>query len=226
MSQIQGCSLAMRGTVYSCQRRGVVLWNLAMSREEIAGPGGPADLSSVDLVLRARGGDREALDRLCSRYLPVLRRWAAGRLPRWARDLVDTDDMIQDTLMRTLRNVDTFVPRRDGAVGAYLRQALNNRIRDEIRKFHGRPRREELRDDQLDEGASPLEQTLGVEALRRYEDAIGRLEDDERELVLARIEMGLSYQEVAAATDKPTADAARMAVGRALVRLAKEMDRA
>jgi RNA polymerase sigma-70 factor (ECF subfamily) len=139
---------------------------------------------------------------------------------------VDTDDMIQDTLMRTIRNLDNFVPRCDGALGAYLRQALNNRIRDEVRKFHMRPRREELHDHHFDDGASPLEETIGSEALKRYEDALGRLAAEERELVLARIEMCMTYDEIASATDKPTADAARMAVGRALLRLAKEMDRA
>ena len=97
------------------------------------GTSGPQDESSVELVRRARDGDRRALDHLFERYLPVLRRWAAGRLPRWARDLVDTDDMIQETLMGTFRNVGAFEPRHDGALGAYLRQALNNRIRDEVR---------------------------------------------------------------------------------------------
>jgi RNA polymerase sigma-70 factor (ECF subfamily) len=183
-------------------------------------------LSSVELVRRARDGDRQALDRLFARYVPILRRWAQGRLPRWARDLVDTDDMIQDALMGTFRNVAAFTPRHDGALAAYLRNALHNRIRDEVRKVHGRPGRESLDDRTRDEGASPLEEAIGGEALARYEEALGRLPEQDRELILARIEMGLGYQEVAAATDRPSADAARMAVSRALVRLAKEMDHA
>ena len=99
--------------LYSPQLQGVLAWGSTMSRDESGKPGGgdrpghagPVGVSSVELVVRARGGDRQALDRLFERYLPLLRRWAAGRLPRWARDLVDTDDMIQDTLMRTFRNV-------------------------------------------------------------------------------------------------------------------------
>ena len=187
-------------------------------------PGDLADVSSAELLVLARDGDRQAIDRLISRYLPILRHWAAGRLPRAARDLVDTDDMIQETLIKTLRNVGSFVPRHDGALGAYLRQALNNRIRDEIRRVQARPLREPLRDEHHDVAASPLAQALGGEALRRYEQALERLADEERELVLARIEMGLTYDEVAHAMNKPTADAARMAVGRALVRLASLMD--
>lgn len=183
------------------------------------------ELSSVELVRRARTGDHRALDRLFARYLPILRRWAAGRLPGWARDVLDTDDMIQETLIKTLRNVETFVPRHDGALAAYLRQALTNRIRDEVRNAARRPRTEEIAPDLADGGTSPLETAIGSEALRRYEQALGRLSEENRELVLARVELGLSYEEVARATNKPTADAARMAVSRALVRLATEMDR-
>src|SRR6185503_7890591 len=102
------------------------------------------DLPSVELVRRAQAGDRRALDRLFQRYLPILRRWAAGRLPRWARDLVDTDDMIQETMVRTFQNLEGFVPQHDRAFGAYLRQALLNRIRDEVRKAQARPLRADL----------------------------------------------------------------------------------
>jgi RNA polymerase sigma-70 factor (ECF subfamily) len=181
-------------------------------------------VSSVELVHKAREGDRQALDHLFKRYIPVLRRWTTGRLPLWARDLVDTDDMIQDTLVRTFRSVEAFVPRHDGAFAAYLRQVLDNRIRDEVRNATRRPRGDAISESRADSDVSPLEAAIGSEALRRYEKALGRICADDRGLVVARIEMGLSFEEVARATNKPTADAARMAVGRALVRLATEMD--
>jgi RNA polymerase sigma-70 factor (ECF subfamily) len=213
--------------LYSCHLRVVRIQDRPVERDETIGVGdsGEGGVSSVELVRRAREGDRQAMDRLFERYLPILRRWAAGRLPRWARDHVDTDDLVQDTLIKTLRNVESFVPRHDGALAAYLRQAMNNRVRDEIRKWHARPAREEMRDDPPGAGTSPLEEAVGQEALRRYEGALERLGAEDRELVLARIEMGLTYEEVAAATGRPSPDAARMAVGRALVRLAQEMDR-
>ena len=61
--------------------------------------------------------------------------------------------------------------------------------------------------------------------MRRYESALDRLSEDDRELAIARLELGLSYDEVARATNRPSPDAARMAIGRALVRLASEMNR-
>jgi RNA polymerase sigma-70 factor (ECF subfamily) len=182
-------------------------------------------LSSIELLERARAGDPRALDRLLARYLPALRRWASGRLPRWARDLLDTDDMIQETVIKTLRNVDAFAPRREGALAAYLRQALHNRIRDEVRNAARRPRREPVAEGREAVAASPLEQAIGAEALARYEAALARLDEDDRELILARIELNLGYEEVARACGKASPDAARMAVRRALVRLAQEMDR-
>jgi RNA polymerase sigma-70 factor (ECF subfamily) len=202
-----------------------------MARGNAAGGGGddladPDDLPSIELVRMARAGDRQALERLFARYLPVLRRWASGRLPRWARDLLDTDDMIQETMIRTLRRVEHFVPRHDGAFGAYLRQALNNRIRDEIRKARARPKRVELADDHAGGDASPLERAIGNEALKRYEASLARLDEDDQALVLSRIELGMSYKEIAIATKRPSPDAARMAVGRALVKLAEGMGHA
>lgn len=139
--------------------------------------------------------------------------------------MVDTDDMIQETLIGTFKNLEGFVPRHDGAFGAYLRQALLNRIRDEIRKAKARPRREEMPHEHPAEGASPLEEAIGSDALERYERALSRLAEDDREVLLARIELGLSYKEIATAAKRPSAEAARKAVGRALLRLATEMAR-
>jgi RNA polymerase sigma-70 factor (ECF subfamily) len=74
------------------------------------------------------------------------------------------------------------------------------------------------------EGTSPLEAAIGIETLERYEGALSRLTDEERDAVVTRVEFGLSYAEVAEALGKPSADAARMAVVRALVKLANEMN--
>jgi DNA-directed RNA polymerase specialized sigma24 family protein len=48
----------------------------------------------------------------------------------------------------------------------------------------------------------------------------------EREAIIARVELGYSYEELAEALGKPTPDAARKTAHRALVRLAEEMKRA
>jgi RNA polymerase sigma factor (sigma-70 family) len=181
--------------------------------------------TTFDLVERAKSGDADALNRLFARYLPSLRRWASGRLPRWSRDLMDTDDLVQETVVRAVKRIDRFESRHEGALQAYLRQAIVNRIRDEVRRAKRSPAAAALDDHVADPGASPLESAIGGEALERYEAALRRLRTEEREAIIARVEMDGSYQDVAAALGKPSADAARMAVSRALLRLAQEMSR-
>ena len=53
--------------------------------------------TTLTLIRRAQRGDREALEMVAARLVPRLRRWATGRLPRWARDLADTQDVVQET---------------------------------------------------------------------------------------------------------------------------------
>jgi RNA polymerase sigma-70 factor (ECF subfamily) len=182
--------------------------------------------TTADLLRRARAGDAEALNDLFRQILPPLRRWARGRLPRWTRDLRDTEDLVQETIAQTLKRIDQFEPRHEGALQAYLRQAIVNRVRDEVRRLNRHPAATGLDGSSplADPSASPLEEAIGTEALERYEAAMQRLKAEERDLIIARVEMQQSYQQIAAAHGKSSPDAARMAVTRALVRLAEEMD--
>jgi RNA polymerase sigma factor (sigma-70 family) len=179
--------------------------------------------STFRLMERARTGDHEALERLFARHLKPLQRWASGRLPRWARDLTDTDDLVQHTLLHTFRTIQDFEPRHVGALQAYLRQAVLNRIRDEVRQKGRRPDSTDLDDVHVAGGESPLEEAIGREAVERYERALARLKPEERATIVAKVELGLSYGELAEALGKPTPDAARKAAQRALLRLAEEM---
>jgi RNA polymerase sigma-70 factor (ECF subfamily) len=137
---------------------------------------------------------------------------------------MSTDDLVQETFIRAMRGINRFEMRHEGALHGYLRQAIVNRVRDEVRRGKRAPALTELNDQQADRDATPLDLAIGEEALQRYEAALTRLREEEREAVVARVEMGLSYQEIAEALGKPTAEAARMAVSRALMRLAREME--
>jgi len=171
-----------------------------------------------------RDGDIAARDRLLSRYLPLLRRWAHGRLPGRARDIADTDDLVPVTLLRALDHVNEFEPRQEGAFLAYLRRILLNQIRDEIRRAGRKPRKEPLATDMPVDSPSPLERALGREVLLSYEAALARLPQEQQQAVVLRIELGFTHQQVADALGMPSANSARMMVARALVRVAEEMD--
>lgn len=179
--------------------------------------------STLDLLTRVRSGDERALDCLIARYLPELTRWASGRLPRWARHAVDTDDLVQDSLVHVFQRLDTFEYRGEGALLAYLRQAVLNRIRNQIRWADRRPRAADLAADVKGQDVSPLEAVIGAESVERYEAALERLTQAEREALIGRLELGLTYPELARALGKPSADAARMTVARAMIRLGQEM---
>jgi RNA polymerase sigma factor (sigma-70 family) len=181
--------------------------------------------SSFELLARVRQGDADALNRLLHRYVPSLRKWARGRLPRWARDLAETEDLVQDAVFRSLQRIETFEYRHEGALQAYLREAVLNRIRDECRRVGRRPLVESLDDQARDAGQSPLEAVIGAQAVDRYEAGLSALRAEDREAIVARIEMGYSYAELAVMLGKASPDAARMAVSRALVRLAEIMRR-
>lgn len=192
--------------------------------DRLPAPSFPAE-TTLTLLERARSGDRAAVDALFARCLPPLSRWARGRLPNWARDVADTQDVVQEALVQTFKHLETFDARGEGALQAYLRQAVMNRIRDHIRRV-GRRQAPEALDSQFeDDSPSPLEHAVGRQAVERYEAALTRLSDTDRELIVATVELGYTFDQLAEATGRASPDAARRAARRALVKLAEEMAR-
>jgi len=163
------------------------------------------------------------METLFTRLLPDLTRWARGRLPSWARARLDTDDLVQEAFGAAFRRRDRIEPRRKRAIRAYLKRSIINRIRDEMRRAGKVEVPRLARDDAVSPESSPLERVITAENTTRYLGALGRLSDVDRELIVGRIELDFSYEQLALATSKPSADAARMALRRALIRLATEM---
>jgi RNA polymerase sigma-70 factor, ECF subfamily len=213
----------MMGTLQNVAMQGN---GFSPSAKPASGPNVVETLSAertLDLIARVKAGDDAALERLVERCLPALRRWAHGRLPAFARDMQDTADLVQDTIVSALRHLDHFQPRHEGALQAYLREALANRITDVVRKKMRRPVQAELPADLPADDVSPLEQILGREKMERYDAALARLRPADREAIVARLELQYRYDELAVALGKPNANAARVAVSRAIQRLAAEM---
>lgn len=186
-------------------------------------PGENPMLATHELLAGAKAGDARALDLLMARYLPRLRRWASGRLPLHARSLMDTSDLVQDTLMRVVQGVERIEVRGPGSFQAFVRRAVLNRIRDELRWAKLRPGPEGVPETIPDLASTPLENAIGADVLDRFERALAELDEEDRELLHLRIELDVDYGEIAAITGRPSRDAARMAVQRALGRLADKM---
>jgi len=183
----------------------------------------PLYTETLELLARAREGDERSYARLYQRYFERLRWWSSGRLPASARDLVDTQDLVQEVLIRSLKRVDEFDQRFEGAFQSYLKRGILNAIRDRIRRAKDRAGVESHEAELLEQDPSPLEAAIGAENVRRYEAALARLAPRDQEAIVARIEMQCSYEELKEALGSPSEDAARMAVKRALLRLAEEL---
>jgi RNA polymerase sigma-70 factor, ECF subfamily len=182
-----------------------------------------SDEPTIELVISARAGDRLALEALLERCLPPVKRWAHGRLPAHARAGLDTGDLVQEAAMHVLARLDKFEPRHVGAMQAYLRMSVVNRIRDEIRRVGRRPEAVELTTEPTSDATSPLEVAIRGEAYERYRCALAKLRPRDREMVVGRVEMQWSVDQIAQRFRMPSLDAARVAVSRALKRLTAQL---
>jgi len=184
-----------------------------------------SDDPTIELVLKAKAGDRLALEALLQRCLPQLKRWAHGKLPVAARGRFDTIDLVQDAALHVVARLHVFTPEHVGAMQAYLRRTVVNRIRDEMRWVTRRPVHTILRDDHASDRTTPFDVAIRRENYERYREALRRLRARDRELIVARVELQWSFTEITQRFGLPTVAATRMAVKRAQRRLADQLER-
>ncbi len=182
----------------------------------------PGTETTMELTARAHTGDPAALEVLLDRCLPLIQRWALGRLPHDSCDLAH--GLIQETVLRSLTRLQPNNRSRQGALQAYLRRAVADRLRDETRRLPPQLNAAASNRVQAIESPSRLEHAIGREGLERYEAGLDRLTALDREAIIARFEFHQSYGEIAIAIAQPDATSARVTVVRALRRLIEEMD--
>ncbi|MEZ5314034.1 MAG: sigma-70 family RNA polymerase sigma factor [Thermoanaerobaculia bacterium] len=171
-------------------------------------------------------GRKPALfERAIAALLPFFRRWAHGRLPPFARRRMDTGDVVQEAVLGALRNLGEIDLAEPEALRRYLVAAIQNRIRDEVRRARLGEVANSGSPSSPDHGPSPLDEVLEDEHRRSYRRALLRLSDGDRQVLVGRVELHLTYRELAIATGRPSADAARNAARRAALRLGRLMGR-
>lgn len=180
-------------------------------------------MSTTGMLLnRIKTGDRSAEHELLSTVTPILTRWAHRRIPYSMRGVSETQDYVQETLLRGLSRIDQFESLRPGAFLAYLRQIFINCINMEFRRREHRNDRQPL--DSVSQQESALSAETDLDSMIEYDKALEKLSPLEKQAVVLRLEFGLSFAEVAREIGKSTANAARMFVSRALVKLAEVMN--
>jgi RNA polymerase sigma-70 factor (ECF subfamily) len=167
--------------------------------------------------------DEPALEALLQRCLPSLRRWAHGKLPPIARGSIDTDDLVQEAALNAIKRIETFEPRHVGAMQAYFRRSVINRIRDEIRRVASRPMSQQLPEEIEAKDLTPLEQMIQGESYEHYLQGLQRLRAKDREIIVARVEAQWNVEELAENFGFRTTNAARVATDRAIERLRAAM---
>lgn len=183
----------------------------------------PSPEETLQLLRRIRAGQDEAVDALLSRLLPRLRRWAHGRLPRSARGMLDTGDIVQTVAGRAVKHLATLDLAHGAALGYYLRQAIANEIASQWRKADRDIHETSAGPSLPANDTSPLDRLIGTERVQRYEAALQRLEPSDREVIVARFELAYDYDDLARYLGRPSAGAARVAVHRAVKRLAEQV---
>jgi RNA polymerase sigma-70 factor (ECF subfamily) len=198
----------------------------------------PADFTqTIDLVARAQGGDRAAVQQLFSRYYERVRRIVRLRLGRALRGKLDSNDILQDVFLDALKNLDRFQMLNKGSFINWLARVAEHRIRDAADRF-GAAKRDAAREVPIWEdtsgldrgltatGLAPLDGAARADEIRRLEDAIERLSPEDRELVIWRIYADADWETVARETGRASPDAARVAFRETIKRLARLMGEA
>ncbi|MBL8747654.1 MAG: sigma-70 family RNA polymerase sigma factor [Planctomycetes bacterium] len=195
------------------------------------------DAATLALVVRAQGGDRDAVAELCARYTPRVRGLTALRLGSTLVDMNDFDDIVQETMLTALRNLHGFRAESEGRFIAWLASIAESRILDARRSGHAQKRgggavqrRADLGVTTIsslgggDPARSPSEVASAVELDGRLERALLGLGSPLREIVYHKLVLEMEHAEIAAELGLASADSSRALFSKALARLRERLD--
>lgn len=175
----------------------------------------PDSSTDPDLVAAYRNGDERAAAELVGRHAPALGRF----LYSLGADRDDLEDLVQETLFRAFRRVDSW--RGGASFRTWLLTIGSNILRDQVRKRKGQLVSIEGRD--IPDQADPAEDLAAGEVEDRVRQGLGRLPRLQREVFLLRAQEGSDYGQIAALLGT-TPGAARVHYHHAVKRL-KELVR-
>jgi RNA polymerase sigma-70 factor (ECF subfamily) len=183
------------------------------------------------LLGEARAGRPEALGRLLARHRPYLERFVELRLDPRLRARLDPADVVQDAQMEAVRRLPRYLEGPPLTFRLWLRQLALDRLLNLRRDHTGAARRSVRREVPLPEGSaaafarqllapgsSPSAHLGRQELARRVREAMARLAEADREVLLLRHFEGLSNPEAAALLGL-TPGAVSKRYGRAVLRL-------
>jgi RNA polymerase sigma-70 factor (ECF subfamily) len=192
------------------------------------------DENTRNLVSRALGNDREAIDALFARYRDRLRQ-ALRKLvgPKYRLLLADSEDATQDAILSALRRLAQFEYRGDGSFLAWLLKGAEFEIVRRVRAIETQ-KRSAVKAVELDtqmarvlpgKEPTPADIVDDADMAERVRQALGQLPDREREVIVLRRYLELDTEEICAEMGLPTAGAVRALLSRAQARLSGLLSR-
>ncbi len=196
----------------------------------------PEEEQTQELLNAARQGDREAINRLMERHRNALRRLVQMRLDPKIQRRIDVSDVVQDALLDANRRLEEYLANPAMPFHLWLRNIARDRIIDSHRRHRASAKRSVDREQRLaapaandrstmelaaqicDPERTPAAEATMRELAARFHNALEKLEDNDREVVIMRHFEQLSNQEVAQALGL-TQPAASMRYLRAIRRL-------
>jgi RNA polymerase sigma-70 factor (ECF subfamily) len=167
----------------------------------------------AELLARAGRGDKSAVEELLALHRAAIRRIVELRLDRQIARRVDASDIAQDVLIEAHRRAPEYLKNPQLEFGLWLRQIARDRLIDAHRRHRGAARRSVDREQHLveyadrsaldlsavlwDRQATPAAEAIAAELRRRFDDAIGQLDDVDREVLVMRHHEQLGNGEVA-----------------------------
>ncbi len=193
---------------------------------------------TIELVRRAQAGNSDALNALFQRYYPRVQQIVRIRLGRRLRSKMDSGDIMQETFLSAMKSFDRYEVRTEARFLNWLCTIAEHQIGDAVDRVTAQKRNvdrevalERPTDsghvgiDPVASGLIPPDLISKAEERAVLVDALASLPENYRELILLRDYMGMSWDEISEEIESPSADAARMRHGSALVKLAKEVKR-
>jgi len=175
--------------------------------------------NTQELLSQARAGHADAVDQLLARHREPIRRMIDLRLDPAIAQRLDASDVVQDVLIEASRRLADYLKAPAMPFHLWLRHIAKDHIIDAHRRHHLAAKRGvdreqpihrpagadrsslELAGQLMDQDLTPASAAIQAEMQRRLQEAIGQLDDDDREVILMRHYEMLANQEVAAALE-------------------------
>ena len=170
------------------------------------------DDTNSTLLVRAKGGDRDALGNLLNRYRPYLRILALRYLDSGVRQRVDPSDVIQQTCLDIHRDIDGFRGEHEAEWIGWVRRILENNVNQVIRRHIQAQKRSVRKEAVVDKSSgthrvynagpvskesSPSHRVMKGERAVRLAIMLGKLPEVQREAIRLRYLEGRALQQIA-----------------------------